>query len=273
MALPNEITTTQLQRLIGTQNCPTIIDICIDEDFQEDPRLIPTARRIPFHKLETLVPELRKKKIVIVCQKGLKLSQGAVALLKTYDIDCEYLEGGIHAWRAANLPLIPFEKIPTRQSAGHTIWVTRLRPKIDRIACPWLIRRFVDPAAKFLFVSSSQVSAVAEKFNATPFDIENAFWGHRGEKCTFDTMLDEFCLDTKPLAEFARIIRGADTNRHDLEPQIPGFLAASLGLSRMYKDDLQQLDASMVLYDAYYRWLRDAQDETHDSNAKMGAGR
>lgn len=159
---------------------------------------------------------------------------------------------------------MPEGKLPSRDSQGRTLWVTRSRPKIDRIACPWLIRRFVDPAAVFLFVSPAEVLAVAERFNGTPFDVEGVYWSHRDERCTFDTMLDEFGLRTGPLAKLAAIIRGADTTRLDLAPESPGLLAASLGLSRMYLNDLEQLDAAMTLYDAFYRWCRDASDETHD---------
>jgi chromate transporter len=144
------------------------------------------------------------------------------------------------------------------------VWVTRARPKIDRIACPWLIRRFVDPHALFLFVAPLDVVAVAERFGGVPFDIENVFWSHRGDTCTFDTMVEEFGLGTEPLFRLATIVRGADIVRPDLSPEAPGLLAASLGLSRMYADDLQQLEAGMLLYDAFYRWCRDATDETHN---------
>ena len=142
--------------------------------------------------------------------------------------------------------------------------MTRSRPKIDRIACPWLLRRFVDPAAVFLFVSPAEVHAVAERFNGAPFDIEGVFWSHRGDGCTFDTMLDELGLRREPLERIAAIVRGADTARLDLAPEAPGLLAASLGLSRMHLDDLEQLAAGMTLYDAFYRWARDASGETHD---------
>jgi hypothetical protein len=163
---------------------------------------------------------------------------------------------------------VPEAKLPARDDRGRTVWVTRARPKIDRIACPWLIRRFVDPSAVFLFVASAEVLAVAERFGATPFDVENVFWSHRGEACTFDTMVEEFGLKAEPLLRLARIVRGADTARLDLEPEAPGLLAASLGLSRMYTDDLAQLEAGMALYDAFYRWCRDATDETHNWPSK-----
>jgi len=144
------------------------------------------------------------------------------------------------------------------------VWVTRLRPKIDRIACPWLIRRFVDPSAQFLFVGASEVLAVAEKFNATPFDIEDVFWSHRDDQCSFDTMLKEFGLGSEALQRLATIVRGADTNRLELAPECAGLLAASLGLSRMFSNDLEQLDAGLLFYDAWYRWARDATRERHD---------
>jgi hypothetical protein len=160
--------------------------------------------------------------------------------------------------------LVPLAALPPRNAAGSTVWVTRARPKVDRIACPWLIRRFIDPQAVFLFVAAAEVAAVAERFSATAFDIEGVFWSHRGENCTFDVMIEEFGLDLDPLKRLATIVRGADTARPDLAPEAAGLLAASLGLSRMYADDLEQLEAGMLLYDAFYRWCRDATEETHN---------
>jgi hypothetical protein len=118
--------------------------------------------------------------------------------------------------------------------SGRPVSSRRGRPKIDRIACPWLIRRFVDPAAVFLFVAPSEVRTVAERFNGAPFDIEGVFWSHRGDRCTFDTMLEELGLRSAPLDRIAAVVRGADTARLDLAPEAPGLLAASLGLSRMH---------------------------------------
>ncbi len=168
--------------------------------------------------------------------------------------------------------MVTAAKLPPSDSSGRTMWVTRHRPKIDRIACPWLIRRFIDPKAQILFVAASQVSNVAERFNATPFDIEGVFWSHRAETCTFDTMIEEFGIRHDALTRLAVIVRGADTNRHDLAPEAAGLLAASLGLSRMFRDDLQQLDAGMLLYDAFYRWARDATNEGHDWPAASTKG-
>ena len=264
MPSPTQITVAQLSRLIGTPKAPLLVDVCIDEDFSDDPRLVPGSRRHPFRAIAELVPQLAGRKVVVICQKGLKLSQGAAALLRGDGVAASSLAGGIFAWRDAGQPLVPAAKLPQREGGGSTLWVTRHRPKIDRIACPWLIRRFIDADARFLFVAPSEVMNVAEKFAATPFDVEGVFWSHRGDACTFDVMIEEFALTTKPLKNLAAIVRGADTNRHDLAPEAAGLLAVSLGLSRMYRDDLAQLDAGMTLYDAFYLWARDAQGEGHD---------
>lgn len=270
MAALNEITPPQLMRLIGTSCAPTIVDVCTAPDFADDPRLIPTAIRAAHTDLPALTGRLAGQRIVVACQKGKKLSQGVAAYLRVEGISAEYLEGGLFGWRDADLPLIPASILPAHVN-GATLWVTRHRPKIDRIACPWLIRRFVDPAARFLFVAPNEVAEVAEKLNATPFDVENTFWSHRGETCTFDTMLSEFKLQTSALQRLATVVRAADTNRHDLAPEAAGLLAISVGLSREYKDDLQQLEAGMALYDALYRWARDGTAEGHDWPTLKGA--
>lgn len=264
MASYNEISVSTLGRLTGTPDCPVILDVRIDEDFDADPYLIPSALRHPFTDVARLSNELADHSVVVYCQKGLKISQGAAAVLRSFGVKAEVLEGGQFAWRDAGLPMVLAEKLPPSDANGHTVWVTRHRPKIDRIACPWLIRRFVDPKAQILFVSASQVMNVAERFNATPFDIEDVFWSHRGDKCTFDTIIEEFGIRHEALERLAMIVRGADTNKHDLAPEAAGLLAASLGLSRMYRDDLDQLEAGMLIYDAFYRWARDATDEGHD---------
>jgi len=111
---------------------------------------------------------------------------------------------------------------------------------------------------------------VADKFGAVPFDVEGAFWSHRGEACTFDTMLAEFRLETQPLLRLATLVRAADTNRHDLAPEAAGLLAISVGLSKAFKDDLTQLENGIILYDALYRWARDGVNETHDWPTAQG---
>jgi rhodanese-related sulfurtransferase len=258
------ITISQLSRLIGLPRAPAIIDVRTDEDYRSDPRLLPGALRRDFRAIAHWAREYQGRSAVVVCHKGQKLSEGTAAWLRHEGISAEVLDGGFEAWKKAGEPLVRTDKLPPRDEKGRTLWVTRNRPKIDRIACPWLIRRFVDPQAIFLFVIASEVMSVAERFNATPFDIEGVFWSHRGETCTFDAMVEEFGLRTRPLLHLAKIVRGADTARPDLAPECSGLLAASLGYSRMYKDDLPQLEAAMALYDAFFRWCRDATEETHN---------
>ncbi len=264
MPSPTSISIQKFARLVGTAKGPAIIDVRDDEDFASDPRLVPGSVRRPFAEAANWSAEFAGRSTVVVCQKGLKLSEGAAAWLRHAGALADLLEGGFLAWRDAGLPLVPVEKIPPRDRLDRTVWVTRARPKIDRIACPWLIRRFVDPSAVFLFVAPAEVEAVAERFSATPFDVEGAFWSHRGENCTFDTMVAEFGLGTEPLMRLATIVRGADTARFDLAPQAAGLMAVSLGLSRMHSDDLKQLEAGLALYDAFYLWCRDAVEEGHN---------
>lgn len=272
MPSPTTISVDKLSRLFGTPSCPTLIDVRTDEDFASAPQLIPGSVRRPHAAASEWVANLAARQAVIICQQGRKLSEGVAAWLRHQGIAAEALEGGFEAWSATGLPVVPEERIPPRDVRGRSVWVTRARPKIDRIACPWLIRRFVDPDAVFLFVAPQEVEAVAERFHAVAFDVENVFWSHRGELCTFDAMVEEFGLSSQPLLRLARIVRGADTGRLDIEPEASGLLAASLGLSRMFPDDLEQLEAGMTLYDAFYRWCRDATGETHNwPSAKQGA--
>src|SRR5215211_4508089 len=258
MSSPNVITPEKLARLIGRPDCPSLIDVCTEEDFACDPRLVPGAVRRSHRNVAEWAPEFAaSRSAVVICQKGLKLSQGVAAWLRHAGVPADSLEGGALGWAAAGLPMVPVEKLPPRDAQGRTTWVTRSRPKVDRIACPWLIRRYVDPNALFLFVPPSDVFGVAEKFSAAPFDIdgEDVLWSHRGELCTFDVMVEELGLSGLPaLQHLAIIVRGADTAHLEIAPQAAGLLAVSLGLSRMYAEDLEQLEAGLIVYDALYRW-------------------
>jgi rhodanese-related sulfurtransferase len=258
------ITVQQLSRLVGLPDAPELIDVRVDDDYNADPRLLPASRRRDFKTVSNWAGEFAGTRVAVICQRGQKLSQGVAAWLRHEGIEAESLEGGFEAWVAAKGLLLKADAIPPRDYQGRTVWVTRARPKVDRIACPWLIRRFVDPSAVFLFVDAAEVLATADRFKVVPFDIDDVFWSHRGERCTFDTMIEEFGLRSETLDRLALIVRAADTARLDLAPQAAGFLAASLGLSRMFRDDLEQLEAGMLLYDAFFRWCRDATEETHN---------
>ena len=147
-------------------------------------------------------------------------------------------------------------------------WVTRERPKIDRIACPWLIARFIDKQPEFLYVPADKVLSVAQETGAVPYDIPGVEMSHVGKLCSFDAFLKKYRLDDPALEQLAVIVRGADTARPDLAPQAPGLLAVSLGLSQMFKDDHEMLKVGMVLYDALYVWCRSCQNEAHGQRQK-----
>jgi hypothetical protein len=159
----------------------------------------------------------------------------------------------------------------TFKGGSGTKWVTRARPKIDRIACPWLLLRFVDPGAEFRYVPAPRVLETAAAEKATPFDIPNVEFSHVGEKCSFDAFIDKFDLGGDPaLLQLAEIVRGADTSRLDLTPQSAGLFAISLGLSALHEDDHAMLKAGMAVYDALYAWCRSCQEEQHAWPPYMG---
>jgi len=149
-------------------------------------------------------------------------------------------------------------------------WITRSRPKIDRIACPWLIKRFIDQNAEFIFVPADQVTATAAQRNAIPFDVEGVELSHDGPLCSFDAILKKYGIDDPALDEIAVIVRGADTEQLDLAPQAAGLLAISLGLSRNFSDDHEQLAQGMVIYDALYSWAKHVRAERHTWNPQRG---
>lgn len=265
MSAINTISTDKLVRLIGTPKCPVIIDVRPDSETRK--LLIPASLRRDPDCAPEWAPAFVGQSAIVICETGLNEAAGVAAWLRAAGVHADVLEGGAQAWRAAKLSLVPEDRLPKRDSHGRTIWVTRARPKVDRIACPWLIRRFVDPRAVFLYVAPNEVMRTAEQFGGAPFDIEgdNVFWSHRGEGCTFDVMVEGLGLESfDALKRLAVIVRGADTGQPHLVPEASGLLAASLGLSRMFADDLEQLDAGMLLFDSFYRWCRDATDETHN---------
>lgn len=270
MPAPNAISPDKLVRLVGTPASPLPIDVRVDTGGV----LVPGS--IPRHAdgVAGWAAALPDRTIVVIDEAGGADAHGVAAWLRTAGRDAEILAGGVAAWRDAGHPLVATARVPARDRDGRTSWVTRARPKVDRVACPWLIRRFVDPDARFLFVPASEVLAVAERTSAEPFDVEGdgVFWSHRGERCTFDVMVEAFGLaGLAALDHLATIVRGADTDRLDLAPEAAGLLAVSLGLSRMYPDDLAQLEAGILVYDALYRWCRDARGESHDRTSHASA--
>ena len=210
----NAITVDKLARLVGTPACPFVIQLGGAEG------LIPGAMRGDPDSVPSWGTRLGATAVVVACPDGGSASAGIAAWLRQEGVRAETLDGGISAWREARLPVVDESRLPPRDSDGRTTWVTRARPKVDRIACPWLIRRFVDRSARFLFVAPGEVAGVAERFGATPFDVDGAYWSHRGELCTFDVMVEALGLaGFEALARLAVIVRGADTGRPGLAPQ------------------------------------------------------
>jgi hypothetical protein len=189
---------------------------------------------------------------------GHEVSQGAARA-----IGAHYLEGGIEAWRAAGGGLFGKPK------GASSRWVTRERPKIDRIACPWLVKRFVDPEAEFLYVPASEVKRVAAEREAVPYDIPDVEFTHDGDLCSFDAFIRRFRLRDPALDELALIVRGADTGSLDLAPQAAGLLAVSLGLSLNFRDDHEMLAHGMTVYDALYSWCKRGKAEVHTWNPDL----
>ena len=203
--------------------------------------------------------------VVVYCMHGHNVSQLAAAALRARGITARTLRGGLEAWQAAGLPVRQQSGLAMVPAAGGSLWATRRRPKIDRLACPWLIRRFIDPDATFLFVEPDQVLAVAEEAGAIAFDIAGAPIAHEGELCSFDVLLARTGLRDPALDQLAVIVRGADTARFDLVSEAAGLAAVSFGISaRAGEDDHQALERGMALYDALYAWRRKAPNEVHN---------
>jgi rhodanese-related sulfurtransferase len=240
------ISAAELRKSLLGSSPPLVIDVRRNERFQESTYVVKGAvRRDPAALADWAKTLPRAASVVVYCVHGHEVSQNASKAL-----GARYLEGGIEAWREMGGDL----SNKPRNSASR--WVTRERPKIDRIACPWLVRRFIDPGAEFLYVRAAEVKRIAEKETATPYDVADVEFTHVGERCSFDAFLDKFHLKDPALDALATIVRGADTSRLDLAPQSPGLLAISQGLSMNFPDDHQMLEHGMVMYDALYAWCR-----------------
>jgi hypothetical protein len=212
----------------------------------------------------------RSRPVVVACKAAHEMSQMAAADLRARGYDAAVLAGGYAAWSEAKLPLVDKATLDRFAPKRPSQWVTRRRPKIDRIACPWLIRRFIDADACILFVDPPEVPAVAHETGAIPFDIEGVEISHEGPRCSFDTLLKLFGLEGEPsLNRLALIVRGADTARPDLAPEAAGLHAVSLGLSALAGDDDHgMLRHGFMVYDALFAWLRHAAGERHNWPAK-----
>jgi rhodanese-related sulfurtransferase len=251
------VTPAALRQSLQSDRPPLVIDVRRNERFLESPYLIDGALRRDPAKVgewsKALPPEAQ---VVAYCVHGHEVSQGVAKAL-----GARYLEGGIESWRETG------GKLFRKAANSPARWVTRERPKIDRVACPWLIRRFIDPSAEFLYVPPSQVLSAAKERDAVPYDIPDVAFSHEEARCSFDAFLRHFRLESDPaLCELALIVRGADTHRLELAPQAAGLAAVSIGLSRLFSDDHQMLEHGMVMYDALYAWCKKGKAEVHTWN-------
>jgi rhodanese-related sulfurtransferase len=284
---------------VGSRTAPLLIDVRKAEAFAESEYFLPGSIRWDYTAGIAMPPELANaKRAVAYCVKGAEVGINGAALLAKANLESGYLEGGLRDWQAAGF--VAVKKRPDLGVDGERVsrWVTRARPKIDRIACPWLIRRFIDPRAQFFYVPTEEVLAFAKANNAVAYDIPGAPLEHNGAACSFDSFLHAFELvpTTQPatpvdlgavqmaIATFGRaaanvvgeklaakpkaleilanVVRGADTDALRLAPESAGLLAISLGFSRMIEDDHAMLSAMMPVYDALYEWAMSVENKS-----------
>ena len=250
------LTPAALQQALRSEQPPIVIDVRKGPAFLAAPDMIRGALRRDPQRIGDWAKTLPKgSDVVVYCVHGHEVSQGAAKAL-----GARYLEGGIEHWDGERM---------AKPAGAPTRWVTRERPKVDRIACPWLIRRFIDADAEFLYVPKEDVLRVAKERSAIPYDVPEVEFTHVGGRCSFDAFVYRYRLRDPALDELALIVRGADTNRPELAPQSAGLVALSLGLSSMYADDHEMLAHGMVMYDALYAWCASEKNEVHTWNPAL----
>jgi rhodanese-related sulfurtransferase len=260
--MSTEISAESLYAQLGLPAAPVVIDVRRDGDAAVTPRLIPGALKRDLASLDSWVGALPPERpLVTCCDRGGEPSRMAADGLRELGYAAGFLGGGIEGWIAAEFPTVRLRadlKVPSGSR-----WITRERPKIDRLACPWLIRRFIDPEAQFFYTVPNRVRTDATALDAEPYDIVDVTFSHRGPRCSFDAFLEEFELKDRVLDEVADIVRAADTAQLEQSREAPGLLAISLGMSVNVTDDILLLEQAMPLYDALYAWRKRASHETH----------
>ena len=249
--MENSLSALELRSRLEDDKAPIVIDVRRQAAFTASTDMLRGALRRDPEQVDAWAKSLpQAESVVVYCVHGHEVSQRAAAALRQAGVSARYLEHGLEGWKESDGAL---EHKPVNAA---TRWVTRERPKIDRIACPWLIARFVDPGAEFIYVPSGEVLAAAKKHDAVPYDVPDVHFSHDGERCSFDAFLRHYRLSDPALADLAIIVRGADTARLELAPQAAGLAAISLGLSRNFADDHEMLAHGMVMYDALYASCR-----------------
>ena len=269
-SVSHSISPDEFADLLGRPDAPLVLDVRREERFVESGRIAPRARRCAPGEVGRFAATAGPQEAIVYCVHGLEVGAQAAAELRAAGWNARYLQGGIDGLVERGLPTLRKRADLGVTGEAPSRWITRERPKIDRIACPWLVRRFIDPAAQFFYVPTAQVFGEAKRLGAVAYDIPGAPISHEGELCSFDTLLAAFDLLEPALLALAVIVRGADTDRLDLAPQSAGLKAFSLGLSRLHADDDHaMLEAAMPLYDALYAWCRSAQGEPHSWNPDL----
>ena len=263
----NPISALELRDQIAGRRPPIVIDVRRQPTFLASREMLGGAVRRDPEKVQAWSISLPPAaSVVVYCVHGHEVSQNAAAALVKSGLNARYLEGGLEeGWKAVE------GAVDAKPANGSTRWITRERPKIDRIACPWLISRFVDPGAEFLYVPSKEVLSAAKANDAIPYDVADVHFTHEGDLCSFDAFVKHYRLRDPALDQLALIVRGADTARLDLAPQAPGLAAISLGLSRNFADDHEMLKHGMVMYDALYTWCKEGKQEVHTWNPQAYA--
>jgi rhodanese-related sulfurtransferase len=237
--------------VVGSALAPVVIDVRSNDEVHAVNRLITGAIHRPSDNVQSWWRELPSGRGVVVCDlSGGEKAWRITEALQQCGTNARYLVDGFIGWYERSLPT---RKVVALDSDR---WVTREHPKIDRIACPWLISRFINPLAEFIYVPANDVSSVALEQEAIPYDIKGAEFGHVGDQCSFDAIVRIYEISDSALEHLARIVRGADTSRPDLTPQCEGLLAISHGLSANFPNDHEMLRHGMVIYDALYTWCR-----------------
>ena len=248
------ISPDDLYSRLGSALAPPVVDVRRDAPDPEGGRMVVSAFYCAPEEVKRWSNVTLSQPVVVYCREGDDVSQSVARALRAAVVETFYLQGGMAGWIDKGLP--------TRHVGTTAVrhWVTRERLKVDRIACPWLIRRFIDPRSEFLYVPAEQVLEVARATGATPYDIKGVEFGHRDDRCSFDAIASTYDIKDPALDHLALIVRGADTSRPDLAPQCPGLLALSHGLSSRSADDHAQLKHGMIIYDAFYQWCRMQQE-------------
>ena len=250
--IPLSVSTSELYAHLGTALAPVLVDVRRQDTFDADDRMIIGAVHHSPGEVDRWSRDVPSAcTVVAYCSHGGEVSQGVAKTLCAAGIKATYLEGGISGWQEM--------KLPTRgklRGRADNRWVTREHPKIDRIACPWLISRFINPNARFIYVPPDQVTAVAEEIGGIPYDIKGTEFGHVDDRCSFDAIVRIFDVKDPVLDRVATVVRGADTSRRDLAPECEGLYAISFGLSANFPDDHEMLRHGLVIYDALYTWCR-----------------